>query len=115
MTTGCADIYNECPGINDTRTIEDFERADLTGISDEGVYYGEVTTAEQAAQIAEEVWSDHYSKKEITGQRPQQVIYLEGANVWLVEGTMCSDCCGGTLHAYISAEDGKILALWGEE
>ena len=72
--------------------------------------YGEIKTAEKAAQCFEDLWKS--SDYDICQERPYIVSYE--SDKWYVRGSMEEMVPGGVAHAIFS-DSGELLAAWGEE
>lgn len=83
----------------------------------EEVFLEEVETAEDVVKSLEPIFIQVYGEEEVlTNQRPYIVKYDEETKVWLISGTGNRDMpIYGVIFAIVSKEDGKLLAIWGEE
>ncbi len=72
--------------------------------------YGEIKTAEQAAQCFEDLWN--VMDYDVHQERPYIVSFEPGK--WYVRGSMEELTPGGVAHAIFS-DSGELLAAWGEE
>lgn len=94
----------------DSDVLNEFSPETLFNI--EPVYFGTVDTAEAAAQNAENFFIQYCDDDK---QRPFTVGYDAEDKVWHVSGYVSKDAPGGSIHAYIAQEDGRLLACWGDE
>ena len=81
---------------------------------DSGVYFGEISTAKRAAEIAEELWIEEYGPY-VVKWRPYTVQYNEELRIWHVKTTGEVDMLGGVYHAMFAKDDGELLAVYVEE
>lgn len=96
------------------RTLKEFSSKKVVG---EEIYLEEVETAEDVVKSLEPIFIQVYGEEEVlTNQRPYIVKYDEETKVWLISGTGNRDMpIYGVIFAIVSKEDGKLLAIWGEE
>ncbi len=80
----------------------------------EPVSYGEIETAERAAECFVDVWTRLGEEDYIRDQMPYIVTYYTEQDMWYVSGSMEEIVAGGVCHA-IFLTDGELLAVWGEE
>jgi hypothetical protein len=106
---------------NDTVTGEPYgyDDRDMAGFSAEELFgepmsYGEIETAERAAECFVDVWTRLGEEDYIREQMPYIVNYYTEQEMWYVSGSMEEIVPGGVCHATFS-KDGELLAAWGEE
>lgn len=105
-------VEDETPGdfAERVESLADFSAEAILG---EPVFFGEVKTAERAAECAEQVWSEVYGEDAILRQRPYRVQYDKISGIWCVcgDGAYLQGACGGVAVAYIARDDGELLAI----
>jgi hypothetical protein len=70
---------------------------------------GFVPDAKTAIKIAVAVWGPIYGEEHISSEQPFTAVLTNG--VWLVDGSLPKGWAGGTVHAEISKDDGRILKV----
>lgn len=112
---GCsAKLYEETIESFDYGVYKEFPIYSSMDIYGEELCFGSLTTAEDAAKAAEEIWFAAYGDDGgILKQRPYIVSFDEKNEVWLIEGNpdYVKDCPGGTAHALIT-KDGMLMTCW---
>jgi hypothetical protein len=64
---------------------------------------------ETAVAVAEPILFKIYGKEQIVGEKPYQVVLVEG--YWVVSGTLPKGWLGGVFSIALSAETGKVIIL----
>lgn len=112
---GCsAKLYEETIESFDYGVYKDFPIYSSMDIYGEEVCFGSLTTAEDAAKAAEQIWFDAFDDNtEILKQRPYIVSYDDKNELWLIEGNpeYVKDFPGGTAHVLITS-DGMLMTCW---
>jgi len=80
-------------------------------------YFGKITSPEDAAKFAEQVWIAVYGEEQILQQRPYIVKYNKDYDLWILEGDdeYLKGGVGGVAYAIFSGKDGKLLEFWHTE
>lgn len=109
------------------KEIGEFSLYELSNIDDllenytpaEAIYLEKYGTPEEAATSMEEIWIRKiYRNQEeyALDDRPYIVSEDKENNLWLIEGNTGEQVApGGTHHAVVSKEDGKVIIFWGDE
>ncbi len=94
--------------------IGNYSPEDLFG---EKYFAGEVASPESAAEVAEKYWIEVFGEDTILQQRPYNVYFDKGNEIWLVTGNTdyLNQDPGGNANALIRKNDGEIIACWHTE
>lgn len=75
---------------------------------------GPISDRKSAKEKAESLFREIYGDS-IKSQKPYNVSFDEESQVWLVQGSLPKNYCGGVAHILIRKSDGKVLAVWHDK
>lgn len=99
---------------NKTEKVKKFKLEDYNtfiGKFPSGKVLGATESAQAAKEKAEVVWVEIYGES-VKDEKPYEVLFDEGNQVWLVQGSLPKDMDGGVACILIKKSDGKVLGVW---